>query len=497
MPPTDAIPTILRALCPPEGPASLRLDRLLARVAVRRLRRARRTLATPGLARAVPGAAGLIGQVEAMLRAMPAPTRLRLLTGPDLRGCLSELELWTAVHRLALAGEVNRLFDRVSRTDQMVRLLPSGRLGQGFAARAARFAIARLQAAQSDLAACLLGARLACSSDNATVAVRLLAREEPEQGRPAGRIDLGTFGGAAGPLAIVAARRGGPEAGSIEARLRNGVLELRRKGAPTLIIPAAGSPLHFRCPPRRQRGPRPGPDPGGDLLLRRRLVPGTPILLAPALRSSPRRLGVGRDLSGVDRRLARALRLVHLAWPEAHAQILARTAMIVPVREPGLVSYSLAARPGVSFLNVHRKTIVQLADDLLHETAHHLLHGIQETVDLLRRGPETEEVQAFDSPWRGSRRPLHGILHGTYTFLFRAELFTRIAIAHARMPRVLGAFLGPGGLSFVRRERRRELSMIRGALVDLERAAKAGLLTPAGRTLLRAMSAWRARLERS
>jgi HEXXH motif-containing protein len=150
----------------------------------------------------------------------------------------------------------------------------------------------------------------------------------------------------------------------------------------------------------------------------------------------------------------------------------------------------------VSFLNVHGKNTLTLADDLLHETAHHLLHGIQEAVDLLRRGPETEEVQAFDSPWRGSRRPLHGILHGTYTFLFRAELFTRLAAAHARLPRALGPLLGPGGLSFVRRERRRELSMIRSALVDLERAAEAGLLTPAGRTLLRAMSAWRARLER-
>jgi HEXXH motif-containing protein len=496
MPPSEAFPALLRALCPPVGPASARLDRLLAQICGRRLRRARRTLASPGLTRAVPGAAGLIGQVESTLRSLTPAIRQRLLTGPDLRGYLSEVELWAAVHRLARSGDVNPLFDCVSRTDQLVRLLPFGRLDAGFAARSARFATARLRAAQCDLAACLLGARLAYAPAPAAVAVRLRPREEPEQGRPAGRIDLGTFGGAAGPLAIAAAERGRTGAPMVTARLRDGVLELRREGAPVRFVPAAGSPFHFRSSLDRRHGARPGPDPGGGLLLRRRLVPGTTILLAPALRSSPRRLRVGRDLPGLDRRLERALRLVHLAWPEAHAQILARTAMIVPVREPGLVSYSLAARPGVSFVNVHGKTSLKLADDLLHETAHHLLHGIQEAFNLMHRGPETEEVQAFNSPWRGSRRPLHGILHGTYTFLFRAELFTRLAAAQARLPRALGPLLGPGGLSFLRRERRRELSMIRSALVDLQGAATAGLLTPAGRTLLRAMSAWRARLER-
>src|SRR6185436_14224579 len=113
-------------------------------------------------------------------------------------------------------------------------------------------------------------------------------------------------------------------------------------------------------------------------------------------------------------------------------EIRRRTAMVVPVLERRLVSYSLAARPGVSFINVRGKRTVDLADDLLHETAHHLLHEAQELVDLLVRGPETEETQAYDSPWRRARRPLHGILHGSYTFLFRAELFTRILRARRR-----------------------------------------------------------------
>jgi len=45
------------------------------------------------------------------------------------------------------------------------------------------------------------------------------------------------------------------------------------------------------------------------------------------------------------------------------------------------------------------------AAPLLHETAHHLLHDLQEVRRFLRSGPATAEVQAFASPWRGTRRP--------------------------------------------------------------------------------------------
>jgi HEXXH motif-containing protein len=237
-----------------------------------------------------------------------------------------------------------------------------------------------------------------------------------------------------------------------------------------------------------------GTEPGAPRLVRRRLVPGTTLLLAPALRSSPRRLAVGADIKDLDRRLARALRLVRLAWPDAHREILARTTMVVPIRETGLISYSLAARPGVSFINVTGKSTIALADDLLHETAHHLLHDIQEVTRLLRRGPDTEETQAFDSPWRGTRRPLHGILHGAYTFLFRAELFARLLATGRRLPGVLGPLLGRGGTAFLGRELRRELKLCARAQRDLTVAARAGLLTPDGRALVRALEAWRRRI---
>ena len=462
----------------------------------------RAALSSARLAARLPEAPALLSALMGTLSALRPEERHRLLRGPDLRGFLSEMEIWSEVLRLGESGapvtdrRTIRLFDRISRTEYLTRLVPTGRIDAAFPRRAARFALIRLRFALDDLSAVLLGIRLAFQPDGGRLHTRLTLREEPEQGRPAGRVDLGTFGGAAGPLGIEwPGRRSEFDRLRLTARLERGVLTVRADhGGTTAIFPLAGSPLRHPGAEEAPPSTRTGKD--GARLVRRRLVPGTPILLAPALRAGPRRLTVGQDLPGIETRLARALRLTHLAWPAAYRLILDRTALIVPVHEPGLVSYSLAARPGVSFINVHRKSTLRLADDLLHETAHHLLHDVQETADLLLPGSETEEVQAFDSPWRGTRRPLHGILHGTYTFLFRAELFARLLLAGDRSPRLVGPLLGARGMAFLRRELRRELSMIGRALKELDQASRSGLLTPAGRALVRSLRAWRLRLAR-
>lgn len=380
-----------------------------------------------------------------LLRELPPASRTAFLHGPDLRGFLSEVELWTGAFTTAAVaarasgarrnGALARLFDTISGTDRLTELVPSGRLDAEFPRRTGRLAVLRLCCALDDLEAILLGGFLALS--DGAVAFELRPREDPEQGRPAFRIDLGGLASPAGPLGIEITA---PSSVALRARLTGGCLELRDGRGVGVLFPLAGSPLSHPPAPGgwaatgRRRATGRWSATGPVRLVRRPLIPGTPILLAPALRSSPRHMRVGRPLPGLEARLARALRLVQLAWPEGHQEIVSRTAMVVPVREPGLVSYSLKARPGVSFINVHGKATLTLADDLLHETAHHLLHDVQETVDLLVRGPETEEVQAFDSPWRGTRRPLHGILHGTYTFLFRAELFARLLDAQRRLP---------------------------------------------------------------
>ncbi|HZM70202.1 MAG TPA: HEXXH motif-containing putative peptide modification protein [Candidatus Cryosericum sp.] len=491
--------SLLLRLAPPRGDASARLIRAAAGVTLRRLRRAAVRFRTPALARLEPRAATLLRAARDLIRELGPRDRLLVLHGPDLRGFLSEIEIWSGVLLDARSTNSKRLFDRISRTEHLVELLPHGRVDPGFPARAARLASRRLAWAFDDLAALLLGARLAFLGGRGRFEARLGIRESAEQGRPADRVDLGSFGGQAGPLSVTGGLPSGSMAGAgIRARLQDGLLSVRARSGQESLFPQAAAPVRF--PWTLNGGSRsmaPAGGSKGPTLLRRRLIPGTPILLAPALRSSPRRLRVARDLPGLESRLATGLRLARLAWPDAYEEILRRTAIVVPVEEPGLVSYSLAARPGVSFINVRGKTIVQLADDLLHETAHHLLHDLQETADLLAPGPDTEEVQAFESPWRGTRRPLHGLLHGAYTFLFRAELFARLLRARSRHRAIAGRLLGPRRAAFLSRELGRELGMIGGALNDLERASRHGLVTPQGRVLVRSLRAWHTRLSRS
>jgi hypothetical protein len=472
--PAPSLVRLARRLAPPDDEVSLRLARRAEARTLRRLRRLEHHLGTR------PSLRTLVGALRGLVAAAPLPLRRRILHGPDLRGFLSEAQTWCdMLDRSRPGADPARLFDLVARTEHLTTLVPKGRLDGGFPARARRLARHRLGALEAEASALILGIRLAHPARGAPARLRLEARADPEQGRPARRIDLGAFGGAAGALTL----RLGPGGPSVRASLTARALLLRPDRARAQAFPLGALQLPGPLP----EGPLPRP-------ARRGLIPGTSIVLTPAVVSNGRTLRVGRELPGLGDRLARGLRLVQLAWPEGAREILRRTAMVVPVLERRLVSYSLAARPGVSFINVAGKRTVDLADDLLHETAHHLLHEAQDAVDFLVPGPATEETQAYDSPWRRARRPLHGILHGSFTFLFRAELFTRILRARRRWPAVIDPLLGRGGAAFVARERKKELGMMARALTDLRTARADGLLTPAGRALVAALSAWHRRL---
>jgi len=477
---------------------------------------ARRRFAALPRADAVPAAGPLLEELQATLRAIVPPARHRILDGPDVRGFLAEAWTWLEVLRVSrrvAAGAARhgvragpdggraaaeaRLFELVARTQHLVTLVPRGRIDPGFPGRCRRFARGRLENAAFDLGALVLGLRLARPRPG-SLSVPLWFAEDAEQGRPGDRIDLGTVCGPTGALGIVLTRglgRGGTHHASprkplrLEASLNGTRLVLRRRGRAPVIVAGAGTPLHAPDLGATRGSGRDRRRGAALRVVRRETLPGTTILLAPRVLSGRRRLRVLREAPGLGHRLGRALRIVRVAWPEAAREIVRRTRMIVPIRETGTVSYSMAARPGISFINVTGKSLVDLADDLLHETAHHRLHDLQWGTDLLVRGPETRDAQAFDSPWRGTLRPLHGLLHGAYTFLFRAELFRRI-LASRRCLRLSGVGLRPAARRFVRRELIREKRMLASALGDLGRASRAGLLTPAGRRLLRLMRAW-------
>jgi HEXXH motif-containing protein len=69
-------------------------------------------------------------------------------------------------------------------------------------------------------------------------------------------------------------------------------------------------------------------------------------------------------------------------------------------------------------------------------------------------------------------RPLHGILHATYTFTFRAQLFQCLLALSGRLPR-----------AWLRREIARERDMLQQSLLCLRDAEDRRLLTAAGSRL--------------
>jgi HEXXH motif-containing protein len=86
-------------------------------------------------------------------------------------------------------------------------------------------------------------------------------------------------------------------------------------------------------------------------------------------------------------------------------------------------------------------------------------------------------------------RPVRGIFHAAYTFAFRAELLERIAAASKSGKHPLEILrLDARGIRTLRGEAARERRWVARSLRDLAEAARMGLLTSAGRRVLRSMS---------
>jgi hypothetical protein len=374
--------------------------------------------------------------------------RKRLLDSPLLGGWIQDVLFWIEVESLASSpgarhrgtGAQARLFDLIARTEHLVEAVPAGRPDSRFAARARSRARTTLRERMADLPRILFPR---WSSGGSSRSISIPFRENSDEGCPADRIRLGET-----PLVLGWPRGITPR--TLRISLRRGAL---------------------RIPPPAE-------------LLRHETIPGTSILIGHRLISTADRMRVGPAVPGLGRRLERALSLIDEAWPRAAAEIRRRTWLVVPLVEPGTVSYSMIARPGISYLNVFRGSLVDLADDLLHETAHHRLHARQE----VRRYLDDDSEPYAYSPWRRALRPLNGILHGTFTFLFRAELFLRLGGRRGS--------LTESQRRRVRSEARRELEFCGRTLGDLTQAGREGLLTPAGRELVSRMARRRARLLR-
>lgn len=232
----------------------------------------------------------------------------------------------------------------------------------------------------------------------------------------------------------------------------------------------------------------------------------TPCLLQPPGRSWPWGLTLGptlvyrKDLSPwrlaeTDRSLARpiqgAAEIITEAWPEGARLLGLLTSRIVPLKARGVVSFSYRHRPGLSFINTFERDAFDLIDDLVHENSHHHLNLLLRKYDM-RRGDRNQEV--FYSPWRRSLRPLHGILHATFTFTMGAVLFDRLAAWGERGKGRVGRKGGettftPDQVLRARFRCLEEVESVGYSIRDLSHAAdRLGWLSPSGVALVKALA---------
>jgi hypothetical protein len=131
------------------------------------------------------------------------------------------------------------------------------------------------------------------------------------------------------------------------------------------------------------------------------------------------------------RSLELALAEIKKIWPEQYEDMKKITRTIVPIRpgkEPNVSSpvssnraFTVSSRQGAIFLGI--LGVVPVIEMLIHENAHIKLRMIQELDSLLKDMHDVSST--FSVPWRKDKRPLPGILEGTYVFTHISEFLLR------------------------------------------------------------------------
>jgi len=405
--------------------------RIAARNAGRAVRLSRRL-------RAVADAANrrqALEALDAVLSGGRGARRDEFLLGAGVRGWLADAEGAIAIARPERGTSDLALFERVSHGAHLRELMPRGCLDRDFRRRARR-----------------LGER-SLARAFARVPLLLAFRTPPDR----------TFG----PFEVDGSADGEEARAAGEIHIDHPApLALTLRGRVTLFLLSGGVRIDAgrRAPEIRARPS----------------IGGTGILLARRVASTRGGLRTGAHCPEIGKKLDTALEIIRSVWPEAHAETCAHTHVVVPLRERGTVSYSLPDRPGFSYVNVAGKSMIDLADDLVHEAAHHRLHALEEV-----EGPlDCDDGEPrYVSPWRRGVRPLHGILHAAYTFCWRAELLRRLLAVRSR--RVAGV---PLDAVWLRGELHRETAALGSSLRDLADAERRGLLTGPGMAIRRAVA---------
>jgi len=106
--------------------------------------------------------------------------------------------------------------------------------------------------------------------------------------------------------------------------------------------------------------------------------------------------------------------------PKLYEFIFNFTNTIVPIKDDGIISYSMDTLPGHSCINTFDRDFIDLLDDLVHESGHHYLNAMIEGEDNLIN---EDDDKIFYSPWRKALRPIRGLYHAVGTFFWAFELF--------------------------------------------------------------------------
>lgn len=169
-------------------------------------------------------------------------------------------------------------------------------------------------------------------------------------------------------------------------------------------------------------------------------------------------------------RLRAAIEIIEEAWPAGARNLAALTSRIIPLHARGVVSFSYRHLPSLSFINCFERDFLDLIDDLIHENSHHHLNLLLRKYRM--RGKD-RNLERFYSPWRRSLRPLHGILHATFTFTMGAILFERLSTWAAARPEAARA-RGVAAETVLRARFRclEEVASLGYSLRDLDDAAK-------------------------
>jgi hypothetical protein len=119
-------------------------------------------------------------------------------------------------------------------------------------------------------------------------------------------------------------------------------------------------------------------------------------------------------------KLIEASKILKHSWPSGWERSRILTSKIIGYTSPGLVSFSFYHEPGISYLNLKDRSLLEIIDDIVHESAHHHLNLILKKYKIMKKAPE---LDIYYSPWRKALRPIYAILHACFTFSVGADLF--------------------------------------------------------------------------